>query len=70
MTSLRRVSWSVSLKYQLDVVKTSQIGRFELRTNEEDVTKTSQVGRSHSRTSRDVLMTSQHGPRRLNLCEI
>ena len=43
---------------------TSQIGRFELRTNE-----TSQLGPSHSRTSRDVVMTSQHGLRRLDLYE-
>ena len=32
-----------------------------------DVTETSQIGPSHSRTSRDVVMTSQHGPRRLDL---
>ena len=30
---------------------------------------TSQRGLPHLRTSRDVVMTSQHGPQRLNLYE-
>ena len=60
------LSWSVSLKYQL--ICRYNVSNWSVWTNYQwDVTKTSQLGRFHSRTSRDVVMTSQHGPRRLDL---
>ena len=47
------------------IVTTSQIDQSYLRIN--DVTKTSQIAPSYRCTSCDVMMTSQHDPRRLDL---
>ena len=63
------LSWSVSLRYQL-VHRYNVSNRSVWTTYQWGVTKTSQIGPSHSRTSRDVVvMTSQLGPRRLDLHE-
>ena len=57
------LNWSVSLKYQL-VRRYDVSNRWIFSTYQWYVTKASQMGPSHLRTSFDVVMTSQHGPRR------
>ena len=62
------LSWSVSLMYQL--VRRYDVSNWAVWTTYQwNVTKTSQIGPSHSRISRNVVMTSQQVPRRLNLQE-
>ena len=61
-------SWSVSLRYQF--IRRYDVSNWlVLSTYNWDVGKTSQIGPPQSRTSCDVIMMSQHGPRRLNLYE-
>ena len=55
------LSWSVSLRYQL--LRRYDVSNWSvLLTYQWDATKTSLIDPSHWRTSRDVAMTSQHGP--------
>ena len=62
------LNWSVSLRYQL--VRHCNVSNWSVVfTYQWDVAKTSKVGPSHWRPSCNVMMTSQHGPRRTDFDE-
>ena len=62
------LSWSVSLRYQL--VRHYDVSNWScFSTYQWDVANASQIGPSHSRNCCNVVMTSQHSPRRRNLYE-